>query len=127
MVNCSSVVIDHLQVQPNRHGLAYAYFDYKEQERQKPIQVLSSLLKQLIGQAIHLPFPTEIKALYSRHETGGGRPTFEELYAALMVVSKQFPQVYFVFDALDGCHPENQRRTLLPLFQRMGREGINVS
>lgn len=37
-----------------------------------------------------------------------------------------FDKIFFVFDALDECDPQKQRRELLPLFVRMGRSGINI-
>lgn len=121
----SSLIIDHLQDLPQvGYGVAHVYFDYKEQERQKPVLVLSNLVKQLASQILHLP--AEIEDLYNELEPKRKTPTLEQLYAILLVISKQFPQVFLVFDALDECHPENQRRTLLPLFQRMGKDGINV-
>lgn len=104
--------------------MAYIYFNYKEQEEQKPSQVLASLVKQLSGQMSHLP--AGITGLYSRLRLGGKRPTIDELYIALLEVSKSFPKVFLIFDALDECHPENQRRFLLPIFLQMGRDGISV-
>lgn len=54
------------------------------------------------------------------------KPTIDELYIALLEVSRSFPQVFFVFDALDECHRDTQRRELLPLFRRMAKDGICV-
>lgn len=50
----------------------------------------------------------------------------DELYAVLLDMLESFPQVFFIFDALDECHPETQRKELLPLFNRMGKDGICV-
>lgn len=50
----------------------------------------------------------------------------EELYTALVVTSKSFSRVLFVFDALDECEQKIQRKELLPLFHRMGKDGISL-
>lgn len=50
----------------------------------------------------------------------------DELYLTLLEVLGLFNQVFFVFDALDECDLEGQRRELLALFQRMGEDGICV-
>lgn len=62
--------------------------------------------------------------LYDRPERK--KPTIDELYVALLEVSELFARVFFVFDALDECDPDGQRRELLPLFQRMGKDGFCV-
>lgn len=49
-----------------------------------------------------------------------------ELYDALLAVSRLFSRVFFVFDALDECHPERQRKELLPLFHRMAKDSDQI-
>lgn len=121
----SSLVVDHFQTQlQSTHGIGHIYFDYKEQDNQKPAQVLASLIKQLLSQTLQLP--AEVDNLYKKLKRHGKKPSIEELYTLLLVAARLFPRVFFVFDALDECHPENQRRVLLPLFQKMGNDGINL-
>lgn len=119
-------MVDHFLKlrQTVNYGVAQFYFDYKEQDAQKPIQILGSLLKQLAGQ-ISADLPVSIANLYKRFHEGKKRPTLDELYVALIGVSKSFPRVVLVFDALDECKPET-RMELLPLFLRMSNDGINV-
>lgn len=121
-------MIDHLQEQAlaANYGVAHFYFDYKERDRQRPIDVLASLVKQL---ARRIPYiPTDIEALHDKHELDPEEraPTFEELYASFLTVSKSFTHVFFILDALDECDKNNQRRELLPLFHRMGRDGASL-
>lgn len=107
---------DHFETRAPRqtHGLAHIYFDYKEQERQEPTHILGSLLKQLLCQLPDLL--TNVIDLYHRLQPRNKRPKVEDLYTAMLEASRSFPRVFFVFDALDECHPENQRCGLLPLF-----------
>ena len=122
----SSIVIDHLQslAATEDYGVAYFYFDYKEQDKQRPSYVLTSLVKQLATQATGLS--PAIKDLRDRLEPKQKLPTTEELYSTLLCALKSFAQVFFVFDALDECDQESQRRELLSLFHHMGRDGARL-
>lgn len=122
----SSLVIDHLEGQAStaNYGVAYIYFGYKEQDQQKPVHVLASLIKQLASQKTYLP--TAIEDLYDSQAQQNKRPILEDLYGTLIATSNSFTRVFFAFDALDECHPENQRRELLPLFHRMGSGGFSL-
>lgn len=106
--------------------MAHVYFDYKEQERQKPVYVLASLVKQLLVANKSSDLPPAIIDLHARAEGESRRPTLEELYGVLLAASKPFSRVFLIFDALDECNMEKQRKQLLPLFRRMGKDGINV-
>lgn len=119
-------MIDHFQAEAARegYGVAYIYFNYKEQNQQKPMEVLSSLVRQLATQIEHLP--AEIESLYDRFQNKGKRSKFDELYTALIATFKSFPRVFLVFDALDECHLDNQRKDLLPLFFPMVESGANL-
>lgn len=124
----SSAVIDHLETlaKSNNYGMAYVYFDYKEQDQQRPLRVLASLVKQLACRVPAPHLPTEIEALYDNLSKEKKNPTLEQLYTTLIATSRSFERVFFVFDALDECDEENQRMELLPLLHRMGNDNINV-
>lgn len=121
----SSAVIDHFQGQAKvmRYGVAYIYFDYNEQDQQMSVHVLASLVKQLTYQTLQLP--VEIEQLHDTSQHDGKRPTLEELYVALLVAFKSFSRVFLIFDALDEYNPE-QRKELLPLMHRMGKDGASL-
>lgn len=104
--------------------MAYFYFEYQEQERQTPVKVLASLVRQLATQATILP--AEIIALYDAQEAKGKTPKFEELYAVLVAVFKCFKEVFLVFDALDECDIKFRGKEVLPLLHRMGRSGARL-
>jgi hypothetical protein len=123
----SSFVIDHLEAlsQKESYAVAYIYFDYNEQTRQTPENVFASLIKQL---ACRLPYlPLKIGELYDDLHMKTKRPTLDDLYTTLEELQRQFPRIFLIFDALDECHEEDQRKVLLPLFQRLGTEsGIKL-
>lgn len=122
----SSLVIDFLLAQAIdlKSGVAYIYFDYQEQKRQTPDTVLASLIRQLATQIPHSV--EEVEILYDRLGEKDMKPTFQEKYTALVATFKWFSRVFFVFDALDECHQENQRDELLPLFQRLCEDGASI-
>lgn len=119
-------MIDHLQDQSpvNNYGVAYIYFDHQNQDGQGPIDVLSSLVKQLACQMEDMP--QEIEYLHGKLKSRGYRPTLQGLYTILLLVAKSFPRTFLIFDALDECNPQHQRRSLLPLFHRMAKDGISL-
>jgi hypothetical protein len=55
----SSVVVDHLleEQQSANGGVAYLYFGNKEQEQQKPLDILAVFTKQLLNQLPELTAP----------------------------------------------------------------------
>lgn len=106
--------------------MIYVYFDYNEQDRQKPIHVFASLVKQLATQIPGPHIHTHLESLYDSLESGVKRPTLNELYDTLLTMSASFTRVFCIFDALDECHPENQRRELLPLIRRMEGDGFSL-
>lgn len=122
----SSVIIDHIQAhaRASNYGLAYVYFDYMEQTQQTLGLVLASLVKQLLGQLPQIP--TGIQDLHERLRGGQKRPNFEDLFGTLRAILTKFSRIFLVFDALDECDQENQRKDLLPLFHRLVGLGINV-
>ncbi|KAI5849332.1 hypothetical protein DFP73DRAFT_289150 [Morchella snyderi] len=117
----SSLIIDDLQGQVG-YGVAYIYFNYKEQDKQKPTHILSSLIKQLISHASAQPLPTKLEGFHKAQKS----PKFGELYEILLGVTKHFTITFFIFDALDECDQNSQRKELLPLFHRMGSDGMKL-
>ncbi|KAF8246653.1 hypothetical protein K440DRAFT_683829 [Wilcoxina mikolae CBS 423.85] len=125
---CSNV-IDYLRNRAlaAQYGVAYIYFNYKEQDQQKPVDILASLVKQLAHQSLRLPAHLEeLHDKFTQGEYEGKRPTYKELYTALIETSKSFAQTFIICDALDECDRQEQREILLPLFHRMGERGIRL-
>lgn len=120
-------MIDHFKgkARAEKYGVAYIYFDYNEEAKQSPIWVLTSLAKQLSSQLPEIP--KELEEEYDKQARNlGGKPTFEFTYSALVAISKLFTRTIIICDALDECNLANRQRELLPLFHRMGRNGIKL-
>ncbi|KAF8532214.1 hypothetical protein BDD12DRAFT_920271, partial [Trichophaea hybrida] len=125
----SSIVIDHLlaEVRFSNYGVAYIYFDYKEQNHQRPIDILCCIVKQLLAQLPPLlELPPKLLELYDTLRPAEKRPSLDELEAVLNATSKAFTRTFIICDAVDECDQEKQRERLLPLFRRLGDGGINL-
>ncbi|KAJ7589196.1 hypothetical protein C8J56DRAFT_722172, partial [Mycena floridula] len=86
------------------------YCDYRQQQEQTPIQLLGSVLKQLVQQ--HLVLSDHLLALHETCLSRGGHPSIAELFAALQTEVLLYSQVYIVVDALDECSESNQAQEL---------------
>jgi len=107
-----SFVVNYLQANlENDVGLAFIYFNYKEQ--QTLTHVLGSLLQQLIRRQKRMS--KEINALYGRCDDGKHTPTSGELATLLQSQSQFFSKLFIVLDALDECSYDATVELLLQL------------
>lgn len=111
----SSLAIDHIIKTRKDAGVAFFYFDFGAEDEQTPVQILSSLLKQLLLQLEGLPAP--VKQLFDRSIMKGQIPQVKELQELLLSIPKEFNAVYLVIDALDECKVGDCRSELLRAFQ----------
>jgi hypothetical protein len=109
----SSFVIESLQ--KNREspniGVAYIYCNYKDTFKQTPVNLIASLLHQLVLQKEILQ--GELTALHKRHIRNKTRPTLAEYTKLLQAAADCFSKVYIVIDALDECPEADQARQSL--------------
>lgn len=98
-----STVIDHLQrTYPTSDvGIAFVYCDYKEQEQQTCVNLVSSLLQQLVRQQALVP--DEVCSLWDEHKRERTRPGIAEFSKLFQYTAAVFSTVFIVVDALDEC------------------------
>lgn len=113
-------MIDHIEAINSNYGVGYIYFNFQEQGQQTPIDTISSLVKQLAFKAKVLP-----KAIEKAHKDNK-RLMLDQLCEILLEIGNSFAQTFIIFDALDECDKVLQRETLLPMFHRIGKAGINL-
>lgn len=115
----SSLLIDHLSqtYQDNNIGLAYLYCNYKLKEEQTIVRLMSSLLKQLLGQGQPVP-----DSLLKKYKSNSALTT-DDISAALTDTIKSYDKVFVVIDALDEFQ---DARLLLTKFGSV-LSNINVS
>jgi len=121
----SSVVIDHVKNRfpSNVVGVAYFYFDYKDQEGQRPSSVVAGLVKQLLC-CLEI-WPPEIEETYTSSLKTDSDPDYDTLLDALISVSRRFTAVYILIDAFDEVDSEHQP-TFLSLVQRISQNSIKT-
>ena len=109
----TSIVIDHLtkSAQSNSIGSAYIYCNYRRQLEQTPVNLLASLLRQLVQSRSSIS--DEVKNLYKRHINKNSRPTLDEVSTALHYEIGRYPRVNILIDALDECTVEDGTRRVL--------------
>ncbi|KAI2617638.1 hypothetical protein GGS26DRAFT_403231 [Hypomontagnella submonticulosa] len=98
----TSIVVDDLEEKfdgDSTVGIAYVYCNYNSEETQKPKDLISSLLKQLLLRQPSLL--RNIQALYDKHKQGQRRPTLDEIFKILETVANGFSRVFLIVDALD--------------------------
>ncbi|KAI9704589.1 MAG: hypothetical protein M1820_005502 [Bogoriella megaspora] len=82
--------------------IAFFYFTFSDNQKQRYASMLSSMILQLSGQG---EVPSSLQALYEKREPSP--PTVEELYDVLESLMKDYANIYLVFDALDECRTES--------------------
>ncbi|EPS41710.1 hypothetical protein H072_4397 [Dactylellina haptotyla CBS 200.50] len=105
----TAIVIEHLQnfyKGDETIGIAYIYFDFKMQNEQQPINLLTSLIRQLVQRRRRLP--ECVNKLYESHAKAGTRPSIDETMVTLLQVTATYSRVFFLIDALDECHASNR-------------------
>jgi len=83
----TSIIVEHLLTEFQNDiniGIAYIYCNYKQQQEQKLVDLLKSLLKQLVQKQ---PSMLEsIKSLYERHRDDRTSPSLDEISRVLYSV-----------------------------------------
>jgi Cdc6-like AAA superfamily ATPase len=123
----TSVVVDHLNTKfenDNSVGIAYLYYNYRRQQEQKPVDLLASLLKQLIQRR---SMPENVADLYKLHCNGRTRPSFEEISKVLHSVVAEYSRAFVVIDALDECQvfDEGCQSLLTEIFSLRDKTGAS--
>jgi hypothetical protein len=87
------------------------YCSYKEQKDQTALNLLASLLQQLVQK--NGGISNDIWALYQRHTKEQTRPTIAEWSKLLQSEVRHFQKVFIVIDGLDECSETNGTRWAL--------------
>jgi hypothetical protein len=98
-------------------GVAFVYFDYKNQENQTSEKVTRMLMKQLLSQIDQLP--RDIKELYDRFSQCATGVQIEILLPLFTILASEFSTVYIVLDALDECSPNQLNCIITSVIPRL--------
>jgi KAP family P-loop domain len=101
-------VVDHLsnQFRGKTVGIAYIYCNYKKQGEETSVNLIASLLKQLVQER---PFISkDVKNLYEEHINKETRPSVTECLRVLRLEMGRHSKIFFIIDALDECSEDTQ-------------------
>lgn len=118
-------MIDHIEdkIQGENIGICYAYFDYKNQARQTALNIVASLVKQLVSYVDDI-----LPELYHIYQTFRSRDKsldFDDLSRVLQAVSKVLRTSFIVLDALDECE-KKQRWILLDFVSQLPASDFKI-
>lgn len=125
----TSVVLDHLGSKFHNDpkiGIAYIYFNFQRQDKQKIDDLLASVLKQIAESQPSVP--GSVKDLFDKHKAKRTRPSLDEILRVLQSVAATCSCVFIVVDALDECQTSEscRERFLSELFNLQKMHGINI-
>lgn len=105
-----SIVVNHLEQRfvQDDVAVAYVYCSYKEQEGQTAVNLIASLLQQLIQR--NPVISDDIVSLYRHHKQMQTCPTLDELSKLLQLEIRRLSKVFILIDALDECSESNSTR-----------------
>jgi len=79
----------------------YIYCNYKQQIEQSVLNLITSLLKQLVQD--HVVTYQRVKDIYKRHKKTGTRLILDDALSMLRLETEKYSKVFIVVDALDEC------------------------
>jgi hypothetical protein len=109
--------VDYIESNAQAHsidGIAYIYFNYKQQESQTARHIYASLVAQLLKQIPALQ--DVVEPLYNKHNDRKRRASAEELFSILSNLPSS-GRVLLAFDALD----EASRDTMKALVSQLAK------
>ncbi|KAL7265925.1 hypothetical protein RUND412_011545, partial [Rhizina undulata] len=114
----ASCVIDTFESsRSNNDAVLYFYCKHGEKERQDPLSILSSLVKQLSllmsPEGSQLPQP--VVSIFKNHEHKSGKLQLSESQELIASLAKNFIRTAIVIDALDECDKESRKKLLTAL------------
>ena len=114
----SSIVIDYLQksILDDRSRIAYLFCNSQNKLEQTPVNLVASLLKQLLQ--ARQGVPEDLKSLYELYYQHQTRPTLDEVSSIFQSEIRNYSRVFLIIDALDEC-PDDDRRVVLSRLRAM--------
>lgn len=106
-------------------GIAYVYCDFKERASQTPEMILGIVLQQLLSHQ-RPSLQSRTIALYNNFMKQQKRPSVTELLSAIVSTSEEFTRIFLVFDALDECDEEMQRKDLLSCLEQLSQAPFKI-
>lgn len=102
-------------------GIAQIYFDYKDIENQTVQRVLARIVKQLASQ-------TQLQHQIETFYEGSSKdlPSTDDLKSCILVLVREFQQVYILVDALDECAESTRSEHILAAVDHLGQQSESI-
>jgi Cdc6-like AAA superfamily ATPase len=109
----AATAIDHLlKTVPNTDvGIAYAYCNYKQQDSQNSLSLLTDIFKQLVQ--FRPDIADIVYRLYDDYFDRKSRPLLGQILSTIRSVCANYTRVFIVVDALDELTAKDNERTRL--------------
>lgn len=106
----ASYIVNHLQhlTDQGTIGIAYVYCSYKDTQRETAVNLLSTIVQQLLLQSF--ANVVGVLDLFQGHAKQKTRPALSEVQDLLRVSLRGFNRTYVVVDALDECTDIDENR-----------------
>ncbi|KAI5843808.1 hypothetical protein DFP73DRAFT_594819 [Morchella snyderi] len=119
----ASLVLEHISTKyslDSRTGIAFVYFNFQDQENQKPIDIISTMIKQLARRKDVIP--SSLRQFYKTYHRDARFPTKEKLEVQLLEISKTFDQVFLIMDAMDEFEDRKEFLSMITRFVAGGSQ-----
>ena len=100
-------------------SISFAYCDYKDRSNQTTVNLISSLVKQMVSQQKDMP--QEVVNLYAAHDQGQRSLSLAEYLSLLSSFTESFRRSFILIDALDEHFTNQDEEDVLqlPLLQEL--------
>jgi hypothetical protein len=124
----AAIVVDHLCTKFQNDasvGVAYLYCNFRSQDKQKPTDLLASLLRQLVQEQPSVP--ESVQRLYDCHKNKPEPPP-DDILKELHAVASHYSKVFIIIDALDECRVSDggRKRFLSEIFNLQAKTGASL-
>ncbi|KFY23766.1 hypothetical protein V491_02414 [Pseudogymnoascus sp. VKM F-3775] len=125
----SSIIIEYLSRRFQNDatiGIAYIYFNFRQQQDQRLEDLVASLLKQLVQEQPSVP--NSLKSLYGLHKNKRTRPSFDEVLKVLQSTITSYSTTFIIIDGLDECQLSSgsRRKFISEIFNLQAKTGLNL-
>ncbi|KUJ07771.1 uncharacterized protein LY89DRAFT_742543 [Mollisia scopiformis] len=104
-VIAACVIEEAMKRSSQDHAVAYFYCDYKDEEKQKPVEILGSLANQLakLNEEAYSKLEQLYHGCHTNKSSGACAPKPEELLSTINEMASCFDEVSVLVDGLDEC------------------------
>jgi Cdc6-like AAA superfamily ATPase len=124
----ASTVIEHLHnmfQSDQGAGIAFIFCSFNSPHKQRPEDLLASLLKQLMQKRA---VPEDLQELFDQYKSKpqGSRPSINEIYTSLRTATAIYSRIFIVVDALDEYDSRYRTAFLDKIFKLQPIARLNI-